>query len=110
MSSARTLLNQAHALAAAQSAKARTDRCDELENMVRDIDARVVLLEDQAGRPVSIADRLIAEARARERWTSRLVHDRRLEAFRQAAAELELTDSYAPILEFVRRLQAGEFG
>jgi hypothetical protein len=49
MSSARTLLRQARALAVAPSDKRCSDRCDALEDMLRDIDARVVLLEDQAG-------------------------------------------------------------
>jgi hypothetical protein len=85
-------------------------RLERLEEMSIELDYRLLWLEDRAGVPMSIIERLIAQRAVEQRRRPSQDRDLRLEAFRGALAEAERTGTNAPIDRFVQKLKAGGFG
>jgi hypothetical protein len=89
-----------------------TDSADQLrrlEDMVWDINKRLLWLEIQAGRPMSIIDRHMVEAWEKQRAEAAHADELRRRAYHEARAEADLTRSDEPIERFVRRMKAGAY-
>jgi hypothetical protein len=80
----------------------------ELQEILRDINIRLLWLEVLAGAPVSYVDRLFAGEMDARRRAPHEEARRRVEAFRKAEAEAARVGHRGPIDKFVRELKAGE--